>query len=333
MRCRAWFASADECTELLEASEGDYTFSQTPRFGEAVARAFSEYTFEPWMFDFSDGRRVLLPLVRVRRRPSRLRCFEGAPFGLNAAPIVIGGPLDRRHVAALFDRLRPDMLRINTGATVEDPWRSVSEVTEIFEAIPSSSHVLELEGGMEKIWGERFTRKVRNQCRSAVRKGVEVRQATGAKDFESYYAIYASAARGWGFASPPYPPNLFRELAGLLGHGVELKLAFFLDRPIAGILLLHGRWSTLYWGAAMLKEFGSYSPHNALLRTAIEDACQRRMKQFDFGSSGPLESVREFKESFGARPSRYWNYSLMSRRYRLLARVKSLCSRAAGWVS
>jgi CelD/BcsL family acetyltransferase involved in cellulose biosynthesis len=328
VRCRAWFASADECIELLEASEGDYTFSQTPRFGEAVARAFSEYTFEPWMFDFSDGRRVLLPLVRVRRRPSRLRCFEGAPFGLNAAPIVIGGPLDRRHVVALLDRLRPDMLRINTGATVEDPW-SAAEVTEIFDAIQSSSHVLELEGGMEKIWGERFTSKVRNQCRSAVRKGVEVRQATGPKDFESYYAIYASATRGWGFASPPYPPNLFRELAGLLGHGVELKLAFFLGRAIAGILLLHGRWSTLYWGAAMLKEFGNYSPHNALLRTAIEDACQRGMKHFDFGSSGPLESVRGFKESFGARPVRYWNYAFASSRYRLLARLKNLFPRVA----
>jgi CelD/BcsL family acetyltransferase involved in cellulose biosynthesis len=332
VQCRAWLASASECAELLEASEGDYTLSQTPRFGEALARAFGEYTYEPWMFDFSDGRRVLLSLVRVRRRPARLRCFEGAPFGLNAAPIVTGGRLDHRHVTALFDRLQPDMLHINTGATIEGPW-SVSDVAGIFEASESSSHVLELEGGMERIWGERFTPKVRNQCRSAVRKGVEVREATGSKDFESYYAIYASAARGWGYAFPPYPRSLFEELAGLLGQGVELKLAWLLGRPIAGILLFHGRWSTLYWGAAMLKEFGSYSPHNALLRTAIEDACQRGMKQFDFGSSGNLESVRGFKESFGARPVRYWDYAFASSRYRLLARLKNLFPRVAGLAS
>jgi len=328
MQCRVSIASADEWAELLEASGGNYALSQTPRFGEAMARAFQEYVCEPWMFDFSDGRRALLPLVRVRQWPLGLRCFEGAPFGLSGAPIVAGGPLGRRHVDALFEQLKPDTLRINTGATIRGAW-PVAEAAGIFEAMEYSSHVLELEGGMETIWANRFTAKVRNQCRSAMRKGVEVRQATGPNDFERYYAIYASAARGWGYAMPPYPTSLFRELAALLGQGVDLKLACVAGRPIAGVLLLHGRSSTLYWNAAMLKEFGSYSPHNALLQAAIEDACRAGMKQFDFGSSGSLESVRAFKESFGARPVKYWNYAFTSSRFRLLARVKDLFHRVA----
>jgi lipid II:glycine glycyltransferase (peptidoglycan interpeptide bridge formation enzyme) len=235
-------------------------------------------------------------------------------------------------VNALFERLEPDTLRINTGATIEGPW-PVTEAAGIFEPTECSSHVLELEGGMERIWANRFTAKVRNQCRSAMRKGVEVRQATGRNDFESYYAIYASAAQGWGYAFPPYPTSLFRELAALRGQGVDLKLACLSGRPIAGVLLLHGRSSTLYWSAAMLKEFASYSPHNALLHAAIEDACRAGMKQFDFGSSGALESVRAFKESFGARPVKYWNYAFTSSRFRLLARLKDLFHRVASLTS
>jgi CelD/BcsL family acetyltransferase involved in cellulose biosynthesis len=332
MQCRAWLASADECAELLEASRGDYTLSQTPRFGQALARAFPEYTSEPWMFEFSDGRRALLPLIRVRRWPSYLRCFESVPFGLNGAPVLSGGPLDRRHVDALFERLEPDSLRFNTGATVERPWLT-GEATGVLEPVEYSSHVLELEEGMERIWAKRFSAKVRNQCRAALKKGVVVRRATEPEDFESYYGIYASAAQGWGYEVPPYPVRLFRELAGLLGKGVDLQLAWLGGRPIAGVLLLHGRSSTLYWSAAMLKEFGSYSPHNALLHAAIEDACRRGMEQFDFGSSGPLESVRAFKESFGAQPVRYWSYVFTSRRFRLLARAKNLFRRVATLVS
>jgi lipid II:glycine glycyltransferase (peptidoglycan interpeptide bridge formation enzyme) len=86
----------------------------------------------------------------------------------------------------------------------------------------------------------------------------------------------------------------------------------------------------MYWSGAMLKEFGSYFPHNALLQSAIEDACGRGMKQFDFGGSGTLESVRRFKEGFGASPVKYWDYAFTSRRYRFLTRLKNLFPRVVG---
>lgn len=332
MHYSARLATPRESAELLEANGGNYSLSQTARFGEAVARAVDEYSYQPLIFEFSDGQRVFLPLVRVRRRPRLLRCFEAMPFSLNGAPAVAEGRLDRDHLIAILEWLRPDMLSLNGSATV--PALSESSTARgLLDVVECSSHVMGLAEGMDTIWEKRFSAKVRNQCRAAERKGVEVTAATSAADLEIYHSMYRTAAARWGPNAPSYPRGLFRELGMLLGHGVELKLAYVARRPVAGILLLHGRRSTLYWGAVMLREFGSYSPHNALLRTAIEEACARGMTQFDFGSSGTLESVRTFKESFGAKTVTYSNYVFVSRRYRLLSYVRKWVLRSMKRVS
>jgi CelD/BcsL family acetyltransferase involved in cellulose biosynthesis len=327
MQYKTWLAAPSESTEFLEATEGDYTLSQTARFGEALARAFAEYEYEPRMFEFSGGQKVLLPLVRVRRRPRFLRCYEAMPFSLNGMPATADSPLSRDHVVAILERVRPDFFQLNAGATSAAVWKT-SSFDGLLETVGGSSHVLALDEGMDAIWTRRFSAKVRNQCRSAERRGVEVRVATRQEEFGSYYSIYEAATAGWGQHTPRYPRALFRELGTLLGRGVELKLAYVGGRPIAGILLFHGRRSTLYWSAAVLKEFRSYSPHNALLRAAIEEACARGMTKFDFGGSGNLESVRAFKESFGARPVDYCSYVLMNTRYRLLRHLKDLLPRS-----
>src|SRR5215470_17148439 len=314
MTCRTRLASVADAAEMLEASGSDYTLSQTFAFGQAIARAFREYTFHPRLFEFSSGPKVLFPLIKVRRRVRFLNCFEAMPFSLNGTPIVVGGPLKRQHVLSMLGALRPDILRVNAGATSD----AISQdgLDGPLKGVEHSSQILSLEGGIDTIWRSRFSAKVRNQCRLAERKGVEVATATDAADFSNYFSIYKIASARWNSQSPRYPWALFRELATLVKHGVELKIAYVKGRPIAGIVLFHGRRSTFFWGAAMLREFSSYSAHSALLRVAIEEACARGMTQFDFGASGPLESVRAFKESFGSRPVRYRNYVLTTGRYR-----------------
>jgi len=323
MRYKTWLATPRETAQFLEASESDYTLSQTARFGQAVARAFAEYTYEPRIFEFSGGQKLLLPLIRIKRRPRFLRCFEAMPFSLNGMPIVAGGALTRLHLVAILEWLRPDVLHLNAGGNSAGDWKSAG-FDGLLETAQSSSHILELNDGMDTIWTRRFSAKVRNQCRSAERKGVDVRVATSKEEFENYYSIYQAATTERGHQTASYPLTLFKELGTLLGQGVELKLAYVKGRPIAGIVLFHGRRSTLYWGAAAFKEFRSYSPHNALLRTAIEEACARGMTKFDFGASGSLESVKAFKESFGAHPVYFRNYTFTSSKYQLVTRLKGL---------
>jgi lipid II:glycine glycyltransferase (peptidoglycan interpeptide bridge formation enzyme) len=72
----------------------------------------------------------------------------------------------------------------------------------------------------------------------------------------------------------------------------------------------------------MLKEFANYSANNGLLEVAIREACQRGAMNFDFGASGELESVRKFKEQFGAAPVAYQSLRLQSNRYKLAAGIR-----------
>jgi len=219
--------------------------------------------------------------------------------------------------------LRADSVNINTGGQVAsiscgDGWMVTNH----------STHVLNLSSGFDEIWLSHFTRKARNQCRMAERRGVEVRAANEVADFETFYSIYAASTERWGYARPPYPIALFRALAGLTGKGVELKLARVEGRVIAGVLLLHGLGTTLYWGAAMLKEYASHSPNNALLRVAIEESCRRGKCHFDFGSSDGLESVSKYKESFGARRVGYQNLAFTAPRYRLVTGARKALAQA-----
>ncbi len=306
---------------MLAAAPGDYTLSQTHAFGMALARAYPEYRYEPALLDFSDGRGALLPLVRVARRPRALRCFEAMPLSLNGAPVGPGPALSSEHLAAALEALRADSLVLNASATCNDVSASLAALG-IGSCIPCTSHVLDLEGGFDLVWSKRFSGRVRNQCRLAERRGVVVRGAAGAADFEAYYRIYEASSARWGRATPPYPWALFRELASLAGRGVSLRLAEVEGRPVAGVLVLEGRRSALYWSGAFLKEFAAWCPNDALLREAIAEACRQGRAWFDFGSSGSLEGVRRFKESFGARPLSYQTFVLRSRRQRGIEGLK-----------
>ena len=324
MQLTTRLAQAAEWTALLEASERDYALSQTFEFGAALGRAYPEYTHEPLLVEFDDNVRVLLPLIRFCGRARFLRSYEAMPLSLNGTPVAVGAGASARHIELAIQSLRADSLQIS-GGCLDSP-RATLEV-EGLAATEFHTHALSLDGDFERVWTERFSGKVRNQCRMAERKGVEVSTAATIAEFEVYHAVYVESTRRWGYAAPPYPPALFRELGALANRGVELKLARVEGEVVAGILLFHGRRSTFYWSAAMLKEHSAFCPNNALLHAAIREACLRGVKLFDFGASGHMDSVQKYKESFGAVPHAYHNYKLTTPLYRVTMSARRRLSR------
>jgi len=316
MNYKLRIANQAEWSQFLELSDVDYSLSQTYEFGEALAEAYGEYSYEPRIFEFDDGTTMLLPLVNVRRRLSFLRFFESMPLSLNGAPIPIGGYLTAEHLQTAIRSLRADSISLNTSGS--SSILSDGALIKRLKTSEASTHILDLGRGFDYVWTNRFKGKTRNQCRSAERRGVRVCDGQTADDFETYYAMYTASTVRWGLAAPTYPLALFRSLSKLYDIGVELKIAFVDDRAVAGVLLFHGRRTTLYWGSAMLKEYGNYSPVNALLQSAIYSSCRRGMEWFDFGASGKLDSVRAFKEGFGGKKRTYRNYAGSTLRYRVI---------------
>ena len=330
VRLRA--ATATEWNRLLREGPADYALAHTFDFGRAIASAYPGYTFEPLVGEFEDGTIVLWPLVRIQGKLEFLRRFEAMPLSLNGFPITARGELTSRHLSALISGLRADSLELSSGALDDPPTALAAGRWTVRRC---TTHVLDLRGGWGEVWERRFSKKARNQCRMAWKKGVSVRTAQGMADFEGYYETYCDSTRRWGYTHPPYPMALFQALAGIVDSGVELKLGQVDGRTVAGIVLMHGRRSTLYWSGAMLKEAAMHSVNNALLEVAVREACERGEAIFDFGASGELDSVREFKEGFGAVATGYECLGLESRRHGLLGKTarfvrKVLPQRQAG---
>ncbi len=317
-------ATSGEWTQLLSQTESDYALSQTFEFGATLGQAYPEYAHEPQIAEFSNGARVLLPLVRVQSR--LFRVFEAMPLSLNGLPIGINASVAQ--ISAALNSISADVLRVSGGALSEAP----PEISPAMERSMGETHVLDLSVGFDEIWTNNFGSKVRNQCRAAIKKGVETFEAQTPAEFDDYYEIYVKNCARWGYDAPPYPRALFRELCELRrqnnGEGVQLQLARVEDETVAGVLLFHGRRSVLYWSGGMKREFSSLSPNNALLEVVIRQACECGHRLFDFGASGPLDSVRKFKESFGAQTVNFPIWSRQSARYGLVQRARATLKRA-----
>jgi CelD/BcsL family acetyltransferase involved in cellulose biosynthesis len=170
-------------------------------------------------------------------------------------------------------------------------------------------HELELESDPESV-RKRFSRSqvVRNIAR-AEREGVIVRRAAGERDLDAFYRLHTRTRRRQGV---PVQPRRFFDL--LWSRLVEPGLAFVLlaDVPgaeaVAGALFLQTGDTTIYkFGASDIDSL-PLRPNHLIFWTAIQSACARGDRRFDFGRTDLGNAgLRAFKRGWGGeeRPLRY----------------------------
>ena len=79
------------------------------------------------------------------------------------------------------------------------------------------------------------------------------------------------------------------------------------DQVIAGALFFVDGDTLLYWHGGADREHSEYFPMPALMDVALQQAIQSGLASFNFGGS-PSESLRFFKESFGAQVRQNWTF-------------------------
>lgn len=167
---------------------------------------------------------------------------------------------------------------------------------------PEYTRVLDCSMGYGAIvqqWQLSRSAMMRN-LRKAERSGVQVRWARSPEDRNAYHALYQDAARTWTPApAHVYGHRLWDILAEYEPH-TRLWLAEYNGRIIAGAVLLYGVNHVAYWHGASDAGQRGVRPVNLLLAKAIEDACERGYRWFDFNPGGSLQGVDRFKASFGA---------------------------------
>jgi hypothetical protein len=298
-------------------TDPDVLPSQTPEWIDCM-RAFGGYEDASRLYELPDDRLLVLPMVR--RRFSQASLPAGWGIGGLVAP---GGshPEDARTVFAdlaaqrlpLRTSLRPSPLQAKAWEAARPPGTVV---------VPRLAHLLDLEGGFERVWEERFAGTARTAVRKARRSGVEVECDTSGRLVPVFYALFERSLERWAQqqhepvalarwrAHRRDPIEKFEQLARSLGESCRIWVAWHQGRPAATILVLQGQ-NAHYTRGAMDKNVAGPTRANYLLHSlAIQDACEAGCRLYYMGESGSSGSLAQFKTRFGARPHAHAEYHL-----------------------
>jgi hypothetical protein len=299
----------------MVAADPEASVFQTPEWSACVCDA-GGYVDSSRLYETSTGRRLLLPMVRARGRAGPLASEASMPKFWGAAGLVSPGQLHPEDIAEILRDLAAApgvLMSVRPYFPQAAAWEKAGP--QSFMIVPHLVHVLDLEGGFDQVWGERFDTKARGGVRKAERAGLTVEMDTTGRLVPQFYDIYLSwheqqaRARGTSptlarrLAQRCEPLRKFTLVAERLQDACRVWIASDGGEPIATVMALVVGRHAYYWRGCSEREAAARTRANDLLqRLVIEDACLAGCRYYNMGESGGVGSLMDFKKKFGARP-------------------------------
>ena len=243
------------------------------------------------------------PLAEIR--PGGLRELVSMPFGTHGGPVVARGVSSAG--IELLNREFMDLTRrfgtVRFEMSLYEPSETLTrglESTRGVERIPSTTLVLDLTPGPEKLW-EGYSQQLRRSVRIARKAGVEVREEPGTSGLESFYRLYRMQSREWEI---PWHHSLeaLTPMVDSLGEDARIWVASHEGRDVcAQLALLHAGREIHLWISGAAPESRPVAAFHYLLATIAEDAARKGYSWLNFGTSMGNPGVEKFKESFSPR--------------------------------
>jgi hypothetical protein len=323
----------------LAAADPDVMPSQSPEWLDCVC-AETGACDASRLFDFGDGRRLVLPAVR--RGFGRLAREMSYPIAWGFGGLV--GPEPRvDEVRAVMEHLRDSgavQVRLRPNPLHDRVWAEACPAGTI--AVRRRAHVIDLRDGFDSVW-RGFTKNARGNVRRAQRSGLRVEVDEHGSLVPAFYEMYMRSVERW--ARQQHEPLVLarwrarrrdsqNKLVRILrGAGGKLWMAWLGDRPAAAILVLQGANAHDTRGVMDIDVTRPTRANHLLQMLAIEDACKAGCASYHLGESGSSRSLARYKESFGAKPHDYAEYLMEALPLsRADARVRSLGKRVIGFV-
>jgi hypothetical protein len=253
-------------------------------------------TAQPKLVTFSDGKTALLPLVRQR--------YYWGLYSVYSCSIELGyggwlseDTLKLEHAIILSNFLK-NLGNLNWRL---NPYNPLTKKIEVGQTSPDETHIIHLANDFEQCFAKQSSsfRKVRK----AEKAGVQITTATTLAEWQEYYQVYQQSLQRWGDkAVSKHRWELFQDLFERQSPNIRLWLAKLDGQIVSGAVCLYGKQTIAYWHGASLEEYFNLRPVNLLMYTIMQRGRESGQLWFDFGSSGGLESVANFKRSFGATP-------------------------------
>ncbi len=333
-------APLDAWREILAGDPGAMS-TQTPEWAAAMRRIRPDLIDASRLYVLQDGRRLLLPATRRSRAPGVL--FE------RSSDLLATGGVRPGDVALVLEELRRRRSASrtvvssnyhNAGAWEAGRPPSVSSK-------PHRIHVLDLDGGFDRVWSDRFHSSMRRAIRKAERSGLTVERDTAGGLTSAFYKLASQwmedKARETGL--PPWvlartvagraePEELFRAVADELGDGCRQWVARHSGVPVASMItLIHGQHALFWRGYSDKSTAGPLRANNLLQKMAIEDACASGCRFYGMGESGGVESLERYKENLGGVPRSLPQIHLDSPAVATLTALKRRAEASAGFLT
>ena len=247
---------------------------------------------------FSDGKKALLPLSSQRILKGFSKQYVSSIAGTFGGWIS-SDALEMVHAQLLVDYLT-HLGSITWRLNPYEPFVHKCKLPAIQEDETHSLNLGSKFDAVYKLWTKGHKSAAR-KARKARKAGIIIRKANKQEHWQKYYAIYEDSLKRWGEkATSRYKWKLFEIFYALSSKNIELWLAKYEDKIIAGALCFYSKNHAVYWHGAALSDYFNMRPVNLLMCEIIKDTCERHCLWFDFNPSGGHEGVKSFKKSFGA---------------------------------
>lgn len=266
------------------------------------------------LYEFGSGQRIVLPLARRRVLPGRTAVTESWP-----SPWAFAGPIsqdgqvtDAEAAAVLADLAASTMLavRVKLRHDADDAWLAAASQ---FEVEPIADWVLDLRGGFGDVWERKFGSSVRRAVRKAERSGLDVEVDQSGRLLGVFHDLYQKSVLRWAALqhAPVWltrmrlagetAPARMELMAKCFGPDLATWVARSNGEPVAAIVTIRsGAYTKYLWGAMEKEHAGLVRAPDLLHRLAIEEACQKGYRFYDFGGARPESSLGAYKKKFGA---------------------------------
>lgn len=301
--------------EALTAADPTSLVDQSPGWTDVIA-ASAPYRDASRLYELSDGRRFVLPLVR-RRGPVRPAGVESAfPDGWGIGGLV-GPHRDLPALRAVLDdlsRRREVFTRIRPDPSEGELWNEAAPPGVVTR--PKRAHVIDLRPGPDALFAA-MSASTRRNIRKAEKAGLEVTDAATPEHLAAYYRLFELSLERWAERSrEPLRLALWRgrrrdplwklqAMADRLGDQFRLWLAWQDGDPIAGKIVLLGNTAHGTRGAMDRERAHPTRASHLVEWRAVEEAAARGCTSYHQGETGTSSSLAQFKEGFGGRSHAY----------------------------
>lgn len=288
------------------------------------------------LYELPGGRRTVLPLVRRAFAGSTLLTVQASyPRGWGSGGLVApGGPEVADLTVVLADLATGQQLQtlLRPGFAHAATWREAASCAgaggrHVPVRIPVATHVLDLDGGLERVWSQRFSSKARTGIRSARRKaddaGLVIEVGSSPRLVEDLYTVYLrwvdrrAAERRIPRrvarlrAMRVEPLRRFHTVAATFEQECRIWIARLDGVPIAAaIALFHGGVGIGWRAFSDRGVAGPLRTHELMQYLAVEHACLVGCRYFDMGESGGVATLSHVKDRLGATRHQVSEYAL-----------------------